>query len=185
MASGLFQRMPPAALLAKTQAMADLLDETIQTVRRLSTELRPGILDDLGLAATIEWQIQEFQMRSGITAKLIETPEEVGLDTEAATTAFRIFQEILTNIIRHAQATEVQVTLQETPQWLVLEVKDNGRGITNSQIESPKSIGLLGIRERARLQAGEVHFQGRQNQGTTVTVRLPLMVYPHQTGGSS
>jgi signal transduction histidine kinase len=172
---------PSAVLLAKTQAMADLLDATIQIVRRLSTELRPGILDDLGLAATIEWQLQEFQMRSGIKAKLIDTPEEIGLDTEAATTVFRIFQEILTNVVRHAQATEVEVSLQETTTWLTLRVKDNGRGITLSQINSPKSIGLLGIKERARLQTGDVQFHGIPDQGTTVTVRVPLAAQSDQT----
>jgi signal transduction histidine kinase len=167
---------PPAALLAKTQAMADLIDITIQTVRRLSTELRPGILDDLGLAATIEWQIQEFQLRSGITAKLIKIPDVITLDTEGATTAFRIFQEVLTNIVRHAQATEVEVTVEETATWLTLRIQDNGCGITVSQIDSPKSIGLLGMRERARLQAGEVQFHGIPGYGTTVTVLLPLLI---------
>jgi signal transduction histidine kinase len=172
---------PVAALLAKTQTMADLIDTTIQTVRRLSTELRPGILDDLGLAATIEWQLQEFQLRSGIVAKLINAPEAVELDTEAATVVFRIFQEILTNVIRHAQATEVEVILEETATWLILRVKDNGRGITPGEIDSPKSIGLLGMRERARLRSGAIQFHGTPGQGTTVSVRLPLAVKPDQT----
>ncbi len=162
------------ALLEKTQAMSDLIDITIQTVRRISSELRPGILDDLGLVATIEWQLQEFQTRSGIQGKLISAPEETTLDADGATAAFRIFQEILTNVTRHAQATQVEVTLEESAAFLTLQVQDNGRGMTESEVHSPRSIGLLGMQERARLRAGEVQFQGTPGKGTTVTVRLPL-----------
>jgi len=161
------------ALLEKTQAMSDLTDVIIQTVRRIATELRPGILD-LSLVATIEWQLQEFQTRSGIKSKLVSAPEETTLDADGATTVFRIFQEVLTNVIRHAQATQVEVTVEENATFLTLQVYDNGRGITESDIYSPKSIGLLGMQERARLQAGTVHFQGMPGKGTTVTVRLPL-----------
>jgi len=161
------------ALLEKTQAMSDLTDVIVQAVRRIATELRPGILD-LSLVATIEWQLQEFQTRSGIQGKLISALEETTLDSDGATTVFRIFQEILTNVARHAQATEVEVILEETSTFLSLQVQDNGRGITESEIHSPKSIGLLGMQERARLRAGEIDFQGTPGQGTTVTVRLPL-----------
>lgn len=161
------------ALLEKTQAMSDLTDTIVQAVRRIATELRPGILD-LSLVATIEWQLQEFQTRSGIEGKLISVPEETIIDADGATTIFRIFQEILTNVARHAQATQVEVILEETTTFLTLQVHDNGRGITESDIHSPKSIGLLGMQERARLRAGEIQFQGTSGQGTTVTVRLPL-----------
>lgn len=162
-----------SALLAKTQAMSDLIDTTVQIVRRISTELRPGILD-LGLTATIEWQLQEFQTRTGIKSNLISAPEETILDADGSTAVFRIFQEILTNVVRHAQATQVEVILEETATFLTLQVQDNGRGITEKERHSPKSIGLLGMQERARLGGGEVHFQGTPGQGTTVTVRLPL-----------
>ncbi|MFC1975719.1 sensor histidine kinase, partial [Chloroflexota bacterium] len=94
--------------------------------------------------------------------------------TDGATTVFRIFQEILTNVARHAQATQVEVILEESAAVLTLQVQDNGRGITESEIHSPKSIGLLGMRERARLCAGEIQFQGMPGKGTTVIVRLPL-----------
>ena len=161
------------ALLEKTQAMSDLIDVVVQAVRRIATELRPGILD-LSLVATIEWQLQEFQNRSGIQGKLISAPEETTLDADGATTVFRIFQEILTNVTRHAQATQIEVSVEEDATFLTLQVQDNGRGITEKEIHSPKSIGLLGMRERARLRAGEVHFHGTPGQGTTVTVRLPL-----------
>jgi len=166
---------PQPALLAKMQAMSGLIDTTIQTVRRISTELRPGILD-LGLVATIEWQLQDFQTRTGIESNLISAPEETTLDADGATASFRIFQEILTNVVQHAQATRVEVSLEETAAFLTLRVQDNGRGMTEAEIHSPKSIGLLGMQERARLRAGEVQFQGIPGQGTTVTVRLPLSI---------
>ncbi|MCB0196029.1 MAG: sensor histidine kinase [Anaerolineae bacterium] len=161
------------ALLQKTLAMSDLIDIIIQAVRRIATELRPGILD-LSLVATIEWQLQEFESRYGIESQLISAPEETVLDTDGATTVFRIFQEILTNVTRHARATRIEVSVEENDTFLTLRVQDNGRGISKSEIDSPKSIGLLGMQERARLRAGEVHFQGTSGQGTIVTVTLPL-----------
>jgi len=164
---------PQPALLEKTQAMSDLIDIIVQAVRRIATELRPGILD-LSLVATIEWQLQEFETRSGIEGKLISAPEETTLDVDGATTVFRIFQEILTNVARHAQATQIEVSVEESATFLTLQVQDNGRGITEREIQSPKSIGLLGMRERARLREGEVQLQGTPGQGTTVTVRVPL-----------
>lgn len=164
---------PQPALLAKMQEMSGLIDTTIQTVRRISTELRPGILD-LGLVATIEWQLEEFQTRTGIESNLINAPEETMLDDDRSTAVYRIFQEILTNVVRHAEATRLEVTLEETDTSLTLQVRDNGRGITDSEIDNPKSIGLLGMQERARLRGGEVQFHGSPGKGTTVTVRLPL-----------
>jgi signal transduction histidine kinase len=164
------------ALLAKTQAMSKLIDTTIQMVRRISTELRPGILD-LGLVATIEWQLHEFQTRTGIASKLTSSCEETTLAEDGSTAVFRILQEILTNVVRHTQATQVEVILEESAEFLTLQVRDNGRGITENEIHSPKSIGLLGMQERARLQAGEVQFQGTPGQGTTVTVQLPIINY--------
>jgi signal transduction histidine kinase len=161
------------ALLAKVQAMSGLIDTSVWAVRRIATELRPVILD-LSLVATIEWQLQEFQTRSGIESEFMNAPQETTLDTDGATTVFRIFQEILTNVARHAQATRIEVRLEETATFLTLQVQDNGRGITASEIDSPKSIGLLGMQERARLRAGAVQFQGTPGQGTTVTVRLPV-----------
>jgi signal transduction histidine kinase len=163
------------ALLAKTQAMSGLIDTTIQMVRRISTELRPGILD-LGLVATIEWQLQEFQTRTGIESEFSSASEETALDDDGSTAVFRILQEILTNVVRHAQATRLEVTLEETATFLTLRVQDNGRGMTESEMHSPKSIGLLGMQERARLRAGEVRFHGTPGQGTTVTIRLPLPI---------
>ena len=160
-------------LLDKTQTMGELIDSTVQTVRRIATELRPGILDELGLVPAIEWELQEFQRRSGVRCRLQSTLTETQLDTADATTLFRIFQEALTNIARHAQADEVHVSVEETTAALVLRVRDNGRGIRTAEIDSTKSIGLLGMRERARLRGGDVRFQGIPGAGTTVTAWLP------------
>jgi len=158
----------------KTRAMSTHIDETIQTVRRIATELRPGILDDLGLVAAIEWQAQEFQKRTGIECVVTSDLKETILDQDLNTAFFRIFQETLTNIIRHAQASRVEVHLQQEESTLVLEVKDNGRGISEAELNDTRSIGVLGMRERAALLQGEFQITGVPGQGTTVTVRIPL-----------
>jgi len=161
-------------LLEKTRAMTKLTDTTIKTVKRISTELRPGLLDDLGLAAAIEWQAEEFKNRTGITYKLTIDPEEITLDPDRSTAIFRIFQETLTNIARHAKATMVTASLKEKDDKLELRVRDNGKGITKEQISDPQSFGLMGIRERAKSWGGEVKISGRPGKGTTVIVRMPI-----------
>jgi signal transduction histidine kinase len=161
-------------LQQKAQALSACIDTTIQTVRRISTDLRPGILDDLGLVAAIEWQAQDFELRTGIRCVTTTMEIETMWNQDFSTTFFRIFQETLTNIIHHADASRVEVTLTVVADQLVLVIRDNGRGISEAQIASPKSIGLLGMRERASLLAGEVIFAGTPGQGTIVTVRIPL-----------
>ncbi|HWF19472.1 MAG TPA: response regulator [Verrucomicrobiae bacterium] len=163
-------------LIHKARKMSVHIDETIKTVRRISTELRPGILDHLGLAAALEWQANEFQTRSGIVCKVASTLKRTILDEEINTVFFRIFQETLTNIIRHANATRVEVRLSEEhrPNQLMLEVNDNGRGITSEQISSVRSIGLLGMHERAALLGGELTIRGVPKHGTHVTVTIPF-----------
>lgn len=163
-----------ALLLEKINAMSKLINATIQEVRKIATELRPGVLDDLGLTAAIEWQAQEFQTRTGLQCMVTLPPEDVTLDQERSTAIFRIFQEILTNVARHANATTVNSRLTADAGHLILEVSDNGQGITESEISGSKSLGLLGMRERALLLGGEVHIRGIQGKGTTVMVRLPL-----------
>jgi PAS domain S-box-containing protein len=163
------------ALLARTEVMCELIDTTVQTVRRISTELRPAILDDLGLLPALEWQLEEFQRRTAIQSRLACKPEEeIALDAEGRTTAFRIFQEALTNVARHANASHVEIRLEETTDHLVLCIQDDGRGITDGEINDPQSIGLLGMRERALRHGGEVEVDGQPGQGTTVVLRLPL-----------
>jgi signal transduction histidine kinase len=154
--------------------MSRLIDDAVQAVRQISTELRPSILDDIGLEAAVEWQLQEFQRRTDITCNMISDMQENVLDAGAATAAFRILQEALTNVARHAQAGRVEVVLTGNATEVTLVVRDDGRGITDSERDHPRSIGLLGMRERARMRGGWLEIQGEAGQGTTVTLRLPL-----------
>jgi signal transduction histidine kinase len=203
--SWLSRRLPQdqPQLAAKAVTMSDLVDSAIHTVRRVATELRPGLLDDLGLVAAIEWQAEAFAVRTGIDVELdlggadptgtqtgvpeeavpypLDTVEDGGADAgsatgrDLATAIFRIFQETLTNVGRHAGATHLQVKLETTAGQLLLTVRDNGAGITSEQINDPRSLGLVGMRERARHWGGEVDIQGTPGQGTTVIVRVPLI----------
>ncbi len=162
------------SLHEKTISMLELTDTAIKTVKRLATELRPGILDDLGLTAAIEWQAEEFQQRTGIKCEVSLYPEDINLDETLSTAIFRVFQETLTNVARHARATRVKISLEEKAGKLVLQVIDNGRGITQKQISAPSSLGLVGMRERVLPWKGEVKTSGIRGEGTTVAVRIPL-----------
>jgi signal transduction histidine kinase len=172
----LASRLPPRlrTLHAKAKSMAEHIDEIIHSVRRIATELRPGLLDTAGLLAALEWQAQEFQKQTGIQCRVKAAIKETLWNQDLNTAFFRIFQETLTNIIRHANATKVNVRLAEMSRHLVLEVKDNGRGISEAEIHNTRSIGLLGMRERAALLGGEVRFSGEPGKGTSVRVRIPL-----------
>jgi signal transduction histidine kinase len=160
-------------LLEKTKSMSKLTDMIIQTVQRISTELRPVILDDLGLVPAIEWQAQEFENRTNIKCETTIDCEDIDLDQNRSTALFRIFQEALTNVARHAEATKIKVRLKEKPGKLLLKIKDNGRGSTEEQVSDPKSLGLIGIRERIYPWGGEVNIKGLSKRGTTLTVILP------------
>jgi signal transduction histidine kinase len=171
----LANHLPPKLkpLHVKARSMSQRVDETIETVRRIATELRPGLLDTVGLLATLEWQANEFEKQTGIRCRVTTTIRETLWDQDLNTAFFRIFQEALNNIIRHANATEVEVRFSDSGGYLVLEVKDNGRGISEEEIRNTKSIGLLGMRERAALLEGEVRWRGEPGKGTTVSVRIP------------
>lgn len=175
-ASWLGRRLPDdlRELLGKTESMSKLIDNTIKTVQRISTELRPGILDDLGLIAAMEWQAEEFQDRMEGKCEVVLDLEEIIPDQERSTTIFRIFQEILTNIARHSNATSVEVSLKEKDGIIELNVKDNGRGITEEQIYGPRSLGLIGIRERVRSWGGEFEIKGIKDKGTLIKATIPL-----------
>jgi signal transduction histidine kinase len=160
-------------LHAKIQVMADSIDEAIQSIRRIATELRPGLLDTAGLPAALEWQAIEFQKQTGLACSVNIATRDTMLDQDLNTAFFRIFQETLTNVIRHAKATRVEVRLFEAAEHFILEVKDNGRGISESEVLNTKSIGLIGMRERAALLGGEVRWRGEPGKGTTVSVRIP------------
>jgi signal transduction histidine kinase len=154
--------------------MIQLINTTIQTVRRIATELRPGVLDNLGLLAALEWQAQDFAQRMDLPCRLMTTLEEVEMEPERSIAVFRIFQEALTNIARHAQATAVDVKLSAEAGNLTLEVHDNGRGITEDVKTAEISLGLLGMRERALAVGGNLAITGASGQGTTITVCMPL-----------
>lgn len=159
----------------KARALSAHIDATIQTVRRIATELRPGILDHLGLIAALEWQANEFQTRTGIKCVVRTDLQEPVMTPDLATAFFRIFQETLTNIIRHAGATHVMVHLKEATGRIILEVKDNGRGISPEEISNSRSMGLLGMKERAALLGGAFKIgPGPGGKGTLVTVSIPL-----------
>jgi signal transduction histidine kinase len=174
--SWLTKRLPavPEELVKKAESMSELIDATVQSVRRISTELRPGVLDDLGLTAAIEWQSQDFQGRTGVQCEFKSTLSEVDLDRDRSTAAFRILQETLTNVARHANATKVNIYLGEIDGNIVLIVEDNGKGTLESDISNPKSLGFLGMRERALVFGGRIEIKGEPGKGTTVTLRIPI-----------
>jgi signal transduction histidine kinase len=159
-------------LLNKTRSMSNLIDTTVHEVRQIATELRPRMLDDLGLESAIEWQARDFQGRTGIQCEF--SAENMKLDQERSTALFRIFQETMTNIARHAKATRVNIRLKKDTDKILLEVEDNGRGISEKEIYGSRSLGLLGMRERALLFGGEIIIRGGQGKGTTVTVYVPI-----------
>jgi signal transduction histidine kinase len=161
-------------LQRKIKSMAANLDETIQAVRRIATEMRQGVLDSLGLVAAIEWQAMDFQDRTGIPCEVKIDIKEAIWGREFSTSCFRIFQETMTNVIRHAHATRVTVRLSQVGQELVLTVRDNGRGISEKEILHPRSIGLIGIRERVAQLGGQVFFFGVPTRGTTMTMKVPM-----------
>ena len=170
----LAKRLREKALVEKTDSMCQLIDSTVQTVRKIATGLRPEMLDDMGLVAAVAWQAKEFQKRTGIRCRINLLPESTKLDIDVSTTVFRIFQEILTNVARHSRATRVDIDLALEGERLQLEVQDNGVGIGDSELHGGKSLGLLGMQERALLFGGEVHVTGSPGQGTTVAVSIPI-----------
>jgi signal transduction histidine kinase len=155
------------------------LDETVTSVQRISSELRPSVLDDLGLLAAIEAEASRFEQRTGIECEL-SLPEETDLRIEgpAVTAIYRIVQEALTNVSRHANATRVELRLRQRREELLLEIRDDGRGITGEEVRDPFSLGLIGIRERADLAGGTVHIEGVSGRGTIVSVRIPSAASP-------
>lgn len=159
-----------------------LIHTTVDAVRRISAELRPGVLDDLGLAAAIRWQTREFMRRTNIGVRLVSDDGVPELDGGRATAVFRIFQEALTNVARHASASEVVVRIAVEHGQLLLRIEDNGRGLRPEEIRSRRSMGLLGMRERASAWGGTLALGERPEGGTTVELRMPL---PDDAGGAS
>jgi signal transduction histidine kinase len=176
----LARHLTDADLLAKTDSMCQLVDDTMRTVRRISGGLRPEVLDDMGLVSAIAWQTTEFQKRTGMRCRTVLPPDTTVFDKDLSTTFFRIFQEILTNVARHAHATRLDVELRQGLDRLVLEVVDNGVGIVLREANGKASLGLLGMRERALRLGGTVEIEGERGHGTRVRVSIPLPVLHHE-----
>jgi PAS domain S-box-containing protein len=169
--------LEPLALVAlreKFQTSMKLADLAITAIRRIASELRPSVLDDLGLVAAIEWQAQQFQSRTGIVCQCDCSLEKVELTEEQSTAVFRILQEALTNVLRHALATRVDIKLNKEKAYLVLSISDNGKGITEREKSEQQSLGILGMRERAHLIGGELSITSAEGPGTVITVRVPI-----------
>lgn len=160
------------ALTKKIHTTTGLVDTTIHTVQKIATELRPGLLDKLGLAAALDHEVREFAERAGLGCTRDIAAEPLDLDPKRSIEVFRIAQELMTNIARHAQATAFSVRLARAPHGLTLEVRDNGRGITAKEIEDADALGLLGMKERAQLIGGCLDLSGEPGKGTTAILTL-------------
>ncbi|HYI12157.1 MAG TPA: HAMP domain-containing protein [Thermoanaerobaculia bacterium] len=153
--------------------VAHTIDSIVDLVRRIARDLRPAILDDLGIGAALEQQLRRLRESSGIRTSLTVS-DEPELDMLTGATLYRITREALANVVRHAGASQVEVSLETRDGAAVLEIRDNGRGITREEVSGPRSLGLLGIRERAELLGGSMVIEGRSGEGTVLTVTLPV-----------
>ncbi len=158
----------------KLNGMLRNIDGAISSVRRIATELRPAVLDTLGLTAAIEWQATDFQVRTGIKCKLNRMEEDIQLNDRSATSVFRVFQESLTNIARHANATEVRVRLERIDGRLIMQIEDNGKGFDPASVHNKQSLGIIGMQERVRLLNGQLTINSDESRGTTVLLDVPI-----------
>lgn len=157
-----------------TSVLKDI-DSAINSVRRIATELRPPVLDTLGLTAAIEWQAKDFEKRTGIRCTFNRMEEDIPISMDAATTVFRVFQESLTNVARHAEASEVRIALERSDSHVSLQIADNGKGIGSTETHGVESLGILGMQERVRLIDGDFSIGNRNDHGTVVSVEIPLL----------
>ncbi len=158
----------------RLNSMISLIDETVKTVRRIASDLRPGILDDLGLMAALEWQSTEFEKRTGTKVGFVTALTEIDLGKKCSIDIFRVYQEILTNIARHAHATVVETEIQFNGDIFTLSVKDNGNGFDTDQVKSKNTLGLIGMRERVAMLNGQLIIESAPGKGTQITVIVPL-----------
>lgn len=158
----------------KLNSMVEIVNQTIKTIQRLGTELRPKLLDDLGLISAIEWQASEFQKRFGIKCTFQPINDEINVDPKIGVSVFRILQEALTNVVRHANASEVKIAVKQLNGTFFLSISDNGVGIPVNQLESNSSIGIIGMKERADIAGGKVEFISQKGKGTEVRLTIPL-----------
>lgn len=171
--SRLERSLDPESAVNRLRGATELVDSTIQTVRRIATQLRPGVLDTLGLVAAMEWQARDFEARTGIPCLFVSAPGDIALPSECSTALFRILQEALTNVMRHAQATRVRISLSAETAGITLSVVDNGVGISEDSLQNTTSLGLVGMKERAMLFGGEVKITRAGRKGTRVDVTIP------------
>lgn len=171
---------PGIQLVNKLQSLIGLIEVSIQSVRQISSDLRPPVFDHLGLREAIQWEATKFEARTGIRCRVSWKLKNEPTDRTRQLALFRILQEALTNVARHAHAGAVRISVREQRRLLVLSIKDNGRGITKPERSSAESIGLLGMSERARMMRGRITISGAPGRGTTVTVQMPLM---HRASG--
>jgi signal transduction histidine kinase len=173
---------PPSDWAHSTASLLKLIDETIESVRTIASDLRPAVLD-LGLAAAIEWQVQELRRRTGIACLLKLGEQEIRLDDARATAIFRIVQESLTNIVRHAQASQIKLSLRQRGDRLLIQIGDNGVGMTADAMQQPRSFGIAGMRERVLLLDGSIEINSRPGRGTQLKVSIPLQDRRKAAGG--
>lgn len=169
-------------LFVRAREMMILIDRTMLTMRDIATELRPSVLDTLGLLAAIEWQAESFQERTGIECRVSSDIGNEKFDGDLETAVFRIFQESLENVFRHSRATKVEIELSRKTGELTLTVCDNGKGILPEEMNKPNSLGILGMRERALAFNGKVSVTGKPKIGTEVSLAVPLStekIFPH------
>jgi signal transduction histidine kinase len=164
-------RVPP--IVDRLCVAGELIDGTMRTVQKIAAELRPGILDKLGLAMALQYELAQFSERSGIEGKLLLPAEEPVVPPTQATAFFRVFQEALTNVARHARATRVEVEFAVREACRELRISDNGRGLPAADAKRPGALGLLGIEERCRLLGGSVTFSQTPGGGLTMLIRMP------------
>jgi PAS domain S-box-containing protein len=158
----------------KMDDLMRVIDHTVKTVRKISSDLRPSLLDDLGLKAALEWHCTEFEKRSGVETTFTANFPDIDMSHGVGTALFRVFQETLTNVARHSQATKVQASLNKEDGMLVMRIKDNGIGFNPGSIENKKTLGILGMQERVAIIQGEYRIESNTGEGTLVEVKVPI-----------
>ena len=167
------QNISDKAIILKMNKVSALVSETIKTVQRLTSQLRPQIIEDLGLETAIEWYTNEFEQRNGVEV-LLDMDSEIAISPDASLVIFRIMQESLTNVSRHAGATHVNICLHKTEGTISFRISDNGIGITENAIQSKKSFGIISMKERALLLGGTLDIYREKEHGTVIKLALPL-----------
>jgi signal transduction histidine kinase len=163
-----------AELEERLSMIVDTVDDTIKSIRRIARRLRPRLLDELGLLPAIQWQLREFQTRTGIRFTLVSSDENIKLHPSVSTALFRILQEAITNTARHSKATTLNIAISNSNGSITMNIKDNGVGLTNGELDKSHSLGILGMQERARILHGKVEILQVQEGGTEVIVNIPI-----------